>query len=236
MFLLACPATAAAQTASDVRAAVALRATPVAAFTPMMTPASIGRRITGAQFALRYGLAEASGLQTHSVAVGTLFELGSNSSVALSAGASDAECEGCNPALLLGLGADMRVFEAGDFAGPGSSLLISVSGEIGYAQLKPGDNTALSLGVGAPIALTFTTNGATGMRVVPYVTPVFGIGQISGTCAPGACERSGSRVVLGGGVGVWNPLTSISASVGVSHVMIDGGRPVYGVNVIFGGR
>ena len=231
-------ATVDAQEPDDVRAFVALRATPVGALTPMITPAMISRRLNGAQLALRYGFREEFDLRTQAIAASGVFSVGMASSISLTAGVSDAECFSCSPALLLGLGGDMRVYESGGIAGA-PSMSVAVSGDVGYAQLKPGDASAISLGVGAPITLTFGASPEGGMRFAPFVTPVFGIGAVSQDCPVGIgnCQDgSGTRWMLGGGIGVWNPLSSISASVGINHVFLEDSRPVFGVNVQIGGR
>lgn len=228
-------ASASAQTDGDLRAFVALRSTHIGALTPLITPSMIGRQLNGAQLGIRYGFNEEAGVKTNTVAGSGIFAAGTNSSLAIHAGVSDADCVDCSPELLLGVSGDMRVIEIGDVLGSGSSLNIGVSGDVGYAQLKPGDNSALALGIGAPVALSFAGGGATGMRFVPYFTPVFGIGQINGSCV-GACERNGTRWVMGGGIGVWNPLTSVSAAIGINQVLLEGQGPVYGINVIIGGR
>jgi hypothetical protein len=117
----------------------------------------------------------------------------------------------------------------------GSSLNIGVSGDVGYAQLKGIGTTrsAFSIGVGAPVALTMSGGGTDGMRIVPYLTPALGIGQVN-DCGSPPCN--GTRFVLGGGIGFWNPMTSVSASLGVNHVFFPDQQPVFGVNVVIGGR
>lgn len=227
---------AAAQT-SGQRAFVSLRGSHIGALTPMMTPAMTSRRLNGAQLGLRYAFRDESGINTHAVAGSGIFAIGLASSFSLTAGVTDADCFGCDPGLMLGVGADTRVLESGDMAGRGSSFTVAVSGDVGYARLQPTDVSATTIGIGAPSTLTF---GGTpdGMRLAAFVTPVFGIGSTSWGCglAPGNCEESGTRWVLGGGIGVWNPTSSISASVGVNHVFLEDAKPVFGVNVQIGGR
>ena len=220
----------------DARALIVLRATHIGALTPSITPAMISRRLNGMQLGLRYGWHDEEGITTQAVAVSGILGVGMASSIALTAGVSDADCGPCSPALMLGVGGDMRIIEIGDIVAGGSSLSVAVSGDVGFAQLKPGDETGLALGIGAPVTLTFAA-APDGMRFAPYVTPVFGIGSTSLGCTGIVeCEESGTRFVIGGGVGVWNPLSSISASLGINHVMADGARPVFGVNVLIGGR
>jgi len=219
----------------DARAFVALRASHIGALAPMMTPAMIGRKLNGAQLGVRYGLLDEGGVLTHGIAGSAIFGVGLQSSMVLTAGVREANCNGCTPALLLGLGGDMRVMEAGDVVGSGSSLSVAVSGDIGFAQLKP--NEAIALGVGAPVTLTLGAGGRDAMRFVSYFTPTFGIGETNADCpAFGSCERTGTRWVLGGGIGLWNPMSNVSASIGINQVMLSGAQPVYGVNVVLGGR
>lgn len=233
--LLALPHRSMAQD-GDQRALIVLRATHIGALTSSITPAMLSRRLNGMQLGLRYGWHDEEGITTQAVAASGILGVGLASSVALTAGVVDADCAACSPALMLGVGADMRVLEMGDLVAGGSSLSVAVSGDLGYAQLKPSDETGLALGVGAPVTLTFAATPE-GMRFAPFVSPVFGVGSTSLGCSGLAdCEESGTRFVIGGGVAVWNPLSSISASLGINHVVADGARPVFGVNVQIGGR
>jgi hypothetical protein len=136
--------------------------------------------------------------------------------------------------LLLGVGGDTRLYESSESLAGGTGLTVALSGDLGYAQLKPSDDYAIALGVGAPV--TVSLGSTQGMRLAVYGTPVFGIGETSTPCPLGSCDKSGVRWVLGGGIGAWNPTTNISASVGVNQVMLSGAKPVYGINVVIGGK
>ena len=228
-----------AQTVGTMAAAEALQASHIGALTPLMTPAMIRRTLDGAQLGVRYGLRDQPGTRTHTVAGSGIFAMGLNSSATMTAGVADSDCAGCSPALLLGVGADMRVYERGDVLSVGSIFTVAVSGDVGYARIKPSDSDALGLGVGAPITLVFGADRA-GWRLTSFVTPSFGIGRVNGlVCLQiGPCEEnaSGTRIVLGGGIGLWSPLSSVSASLGINQVMVAEARPVYGVSVVIGGR
>lgn len=233
--LVVLPTMAVAQT-GDQRALLVLRATHLGALTPLTTPAMLSRRLNGMQLGLRYGWREEGAITTQAVAASGILGVGMTSSVALTAGVSDADCAPCSPALMLGLSGDMRIIEMGDIVAGGSSLSVAVSGDIAYAQLKPSDETGIALGIGAPVTLTFAATPE-GMRFAPFFTPLFGVGSTSFGCTGlGDCEESGTRFVLGGGIAVWNPISSISASLGINHVLADDARPVYGVSVQLGGR
>jgi len=234
--LAALASTAAAQSEGDVRAAVALQSTHIGAFAPLMSPSMISRKLNGAQIGLRYGIMFDNDINTQAVGANVTWVAGLMSSITLNAGVLDLDCNACAPALLLGAGADMRVAEVGDVMGDASQLTLAVGGDIGYGQLRPGTAHAIALGVSAPVTLSLGGGGRDGLRFVPYFTPTFGVGETSTPCLIASCERSGTRFMVGGGIGVWNPISSFSASIGVNQVLITGAQPVYGVNVAFGGR
>jgi hypothetical protein len=239
--LLVLPVTAATSQTSleDARAFVALRATPVGALVPMPGPALVGRQLGGAQLGIRYGFNReeviGGSVSTQAIAASAIFPLGLTGNWSLHAGIVDADCLNCSPELMLGLGGEMRAFEVADFLIPGSTLNLGVSGDFGYGRLKPSGVNAYSLGIGAPIALSMSGGAASGMRIVPYLTPALGIGKLSSDCG-GSESCDGTRFILGGGIGFWNPVSSISASVGVNHVFFPDQQPVFGVNVVLGGR
>jgi len=234
--LAALASPAAAQSEGDVRAAVALQSTHIGAFAPLMSPSMISRKLNGAQIGLRYGLMNDNTINSQAVAANVTWVAGLQSSFTLNAGVLDLDCNACAPALLLGVGADMRVAEFGGAMGDASQLTIAVGGDIGYGQLKPGDDHAIALGVSAPVTLSLGGGGRDGLRFVPYFTPTFGVGETSTGCLVVSCTQSGTRFMIGGGIGVWNPMSSFSASIGVNQVLISGAQPVYGVNVAFGGK
>lgn len=224
-----------AQTSIE-RAFVAIRSSHIGALTPMMTPAMLSRRLNGAQLGLRYSFRDETGVKTQAIAGSGVFAVGMASSVAVTAGVTDADCIQCDPGLMIGVGGDMRVFESGSASG-GGALTVAVSGDVGYSRLQPVDVSATAIGIGAPVTLTLG-GMATGPRFAAFLTPVFGIGSTSWGCefSLGDCRESDTRMVLGGGIGVWNPTSSISASVGFNHVFLTDAKPVFGVNVQIGGR
>jgi hypothetical protein len=160
------------------------------------------------------------------------------SSFSMTGGVTDLDCPGCGPALMLGVGGDMRVYESGDPVGSGSTLSLALSGDLGYAKLEPSAQTGLVLAVGLPLTVGFGANRE-GLRFAPYFTPALGVGSVSDSCnglVTSDCEESGMRWLVGGGIGIWNSLTSVSVTIGVNQVLIERAKPVLGINVIVGGR
>src|SRR6266513_5494580 len=155
VLLLCAPiCTTLSQSSGDIRAFTALRATDIGALTPLMTPAMISRRLNGAQLGIRYGLVRESGLNINAIAGSGIFAAGVESSVTVTAGVTDANCNGCNPALLLGVGGDLRLYETEQSLTGGTGLTVALNGNLSYAQLKPGSDNAIALGVGAPVTVS----------------------------------------------------------------------------------
>jgi hypothetical protein len=220
----------------DALVGEAIASSPLGALTPLMSPSMIGRSLDGAQLGLRYGFRRDSDidLDTYGIAASAIFSLGLKSSMSITAGVRDSDCDGCTPRLLLGAAGDMRVYETSEFVGNGSGIAVSVSGELGYGSAF-GETDAFVLGIGAPLTASFATGDRDALKIVPFFTPVFGIGQTDCPTGQPGCDNSGTRLVLGGGVGVWNPMTNISASLGANRVMQEGEKTVFGVTVVLGG-
>jgi hypothetical protein len=104
---------------------------------------------------------------------------------------------------------------------------VSLAGEIGYSNADPG--SFVSGYVGAPVALV---QRGSGLQFVPFLTPGFAIGQLS---ANGE-STSGTGLMVGGGLGIYNTLSGLVVNVGTQHSFMNGARNTVGINVIIGGR
>ena len=60
--------TAPAQSEGDLRAWVALDASPIGALTPLLSPAMVGRHLRSAQLGIRYGFSSDNDVTSHAVA------------------------------------------------------------------------------------------------------------------------------------------------------------------------
>ena len=69
------------------------------------------------------------------------------------------------------------------------------------------------------------------MRIVPFVTPGFGFGQFTGEGSP-----SGSALMLGGGLGIYNRSSSIALSFGFQYLGVRDASTQIGLNLVLGGR
>jgi hypothetical protein len=72
----------------------------------------------------------------------------------------------------------------------------------------------------------------TGVQIVPFVSPGFGWGRVS----EGGDSESGTRFVLGGGVGIVSSNSGLGLTLGAQKVFIDGGKLVFGAGLTWARR
>jgi hypothetical protein len=229
---LAVPALAGGQSANEVGAYFGISRTPVGALAPILTNTLIDRLQNGASLALRYGnLARGDfNAANHAFGVTAILPAGLGSTLQLTAGVNAADCLGCDPELMAGIGGDIRILGSAMGTTPSSALwTVSLDGELGYANLDPG--SAMSGYVGLPIALV---QRGQGMQFVPFITPAFAFAQTSGQSLLGS--RSGSALMLGGGLAIYNTDSGLLVNVGAQHSFMNGARNTIGLNVVIGGK
>jgi hypothetical protein len=224
------PCAAGAQSLEDQATYLATMRTPAGALPPMLTNTLIDRAQVGASLALRYGYLGRGDFNpaTHAVGVTGVLPAGLGSLVNVTAGVLAGDCDGCNAQLMLGLGGDIRLVGAtlGNVA-TSPMFTVSLDGEIGYSNADPG--SFVSGYVGAPVALV---QRGSGLQFVPFLTPGFAIGQLS---ANGE-STSGTGLMVGGGLGIYNLLSGVAVNAGTQHSFMNGARNTVGINVIIGGR
>jgi hypothetical protein len=224
------PVAAHAQSLEEQATYLATMRTPAGALPPMLTNTLIGRAQVGASLALRYGYLGSGDFNPamHAVGVTGILPAGLGSLVNVTAGVLADDCDGCNPLLMLGLGGDIRLLgQALGNVATSPMVTVSLDGEIGYSKRDPG--SFVSGYVGAPIALV---QRGTGLQFVPFLTPGFAIGQLS---ANGE-SLNGTGLMVGGGLGIYNPLSGVVVNVGTQHSFMNGARNTLGIDVIIGGR
>ena len=221
--------TVASARAQDVGAAVgyaALASTPVGAMSSSISNAQLGRMSTANEFSFRYGhmsdAFNAFGVSASMPVSG--FTLGGTLGYS-----SPSNCSGCDGNAMLGVNAESRLGAMPMGDGKGAPAL-NFAGRADFGWANPSDGvdrmSALALSAGVPVTLVAQSGNLT---FAPYVTPGFGWGRLS---ANGASE-SGSRFMMGGGLGVMNK-NGWGVSAGIQKIFIDGGKSVFGLNVSYG--
>jgi hypothetical protein len=213
-----------AQDTGDFVAYVALNFTPPAGFAPVMTRTMLGQAQPGWDLVPRYGRVDLFEDAANNFAL-SIVHGGGRSSFGFTAGYWNPDCDGCDGHFVAGLGGDTRLAASPLGTGPGAMLLtIGLNGEIGFG--KPEGATLWSATAGLPVALVAGSNS--GLRLAPFLTPGFGFGYVT---ADGDSE-SGTRPLLGGGIGIW-AASGFGVTIGFQKVFIEDGKTTLGINASF---
>jgi hypothetical protein len=144
-------------------------------------------------------------------------------------------CEDCDRGLMLSVGADTKLGEATiGSARDGSRLIFSLNGELGYGRPSGAtfsDGSLVSGAIGIPISLVPANRSRDALRIVPFITPAFGFGGIRSSdrvvvTLPNGDVRvdddalSGTRFMIGGGVGIFNRSSTVALNIGFQYVNI----------------
>jgi hypothetical protein len=214
----------------DEAAWSALLGTPSGALPAIMTPTMVGVPLRAAQIAFRYGHMSGGNdfADLNNFAITALFPAGTGATLSLTGGVIHPSCDGCQNQVMLSLGGDMGLYSSP--LGPSSDagrLTISLNGEFGYG--KPPDGRLFAGTVGLPFALVL---GSGSMKFVPYVTPAFGFGSSSES----GSTVSGTRILLGGGIGLHNRESSVSVHAGFQQIFITDSKMLFGLALSLGGK
>jgi len=231
---MAIPFLVRAQTQSQAIATTALQLTPAGALPPLLTSTLEAEVQNGVALALRYGYMSPSdgGPNANNGGASVIFPLGLGGTVTLTGGVFSYNCDGCKPGLMLGIGGDHRL---GDMVlgtgSDGSRIQFALNGEVGYGQPQGADisnGSVFSGAVGIPISLIPGSRAKDQMRIVPFVTPGFGFGSIRGSGS-----STGSAVMLGGGLGIYNRSSSVSLGLGFQYIAVSNAATQIGLALAF---
>jgi len=206
----------------------AIISTPVGAVAPVATRSMTDAPAEKLGVRAQYGRISGDGASANSVIGGVDLPLG-RGSVGVSAGyrfldCGDSELE-CSGHFIAGVNGEQRVVSRA----VGTSLLaLGVSGGFGYG--KDDVSTALAANLGTPISFALTAGR---VQIVPFVKPALAWGRISGEDEESGIDvaESGTRFMLGGGIGIMNVAPGLGINAGVQKVFIDGGRTVFGAGL-----
>lgn len=224
---------------------LSLLGTPAASLPPLPTATIIGVVQATPQVVARYGyvpditrpLAPSSGghasRSLDSFGLTGVLPVGLDATVSLTAGLSNERCTGCSGShFMASVGSDYRLLRTPLGASADAMrLTVSVDGELGFG--RPASGTTWTANVGAPLAISFGPVAAT--QIVPFITPSFAVLATSST-APGSSDVRAGRLLLGGGVALFNPKSVLGASVGFQYVFVDRTEMQIGVGLSIGGR
>lgn len=230
---LAIPATMSAQgpDLKDVVAYTALVSAPNAGLVPGVTSTMAGTGQTKLAYGLQFGRLSSDGGAINNLAARGTFGVSNMATVSVTAGMRNTSPDvgDSQNDMIFGVGGDMMVTQRALSQNDGAAkFILGLNADIGYGHMDGGSATAFS--VGAPVSLAFNSNGSS--KIVPFLTPSFGYGRLS---AAGDSE-SGTRFMVGGGLG-WQQISNgVSVNAGFQKVFIDGGKMVWGLGVTLGGQ
>ena len=210
-----------------------LTRTPPGGLPQLLTNTQLGLLQNGASLVGRYGFVRGGmwSEASNNFAISTVLPVGLGSSFSLTGGVSTLICpsnDACDPRLLLGAGGDVRIFTTRfGTAATSPSFITTVAGELGWAGRE--DGSFFSGAVTVP--LTLVQRGR-GMQFAGYVTPGFGFARE----AANGRDGTGSRTMLGGGVGIYNTENSVMVNAGFNYVFISEAEFMIGIGLSIGGR
>lgn len=220
--VLCAPAMSArAQSIGDVVAFAALVGTPTAGVSPVARQwmSSVPQTRIGVD--AQWGHVSGNGTSINTITGGVTVPIASGrGDIGISAGYFQPSCApaSCDGNFVAGTVVEGRVLQS---QMQGATFTLGLSGRAGFAA--PSGGTIWSASAGVPLSLAIGS-GASKLQVVPFVTPALGWGRVSG----GGASESGSRFMLGGGIGVLSSSSGLGLNVGVQKVFIEGGKTVFG--------
>lgn len=222
---------------------LSLLGTPIASLPPLATYTLFGIAQRSPQLVARYGyvpdvdrpLAPPSGgheaRSLDSFGLTGIVPAGLDGTIALTAGLSNDRCRGCSgSAFMAAIGADRRLTTISIDAASATRLSIGTNAEIGVGH--PVTGVTWSADVGLPLALA--VGPATGTSIIPFVTP--SVAGFVSRAPSGGGSHAAARVLVGGGVALFNAKSALGASAGFQYVFVDRTELQFGVALSLGGR
>lgn len=199
---------------------LALVGTPTAGVAPVARQWMLAEPRAGVGADVQWGHVSADGGNLDTFTGGVTIPIAAGrGDLGLSAGYFKPSCDfgSCAGNFVAGAAAEGRVMQS---QMQSATFTMGLSGQVGFA--KPSGGTLWSAAAGVPLSIAFGSKS--GLQVVPFVTPAFGVGGASG----GGDSRGGSRVMLGGGIGLLSASNGLGFNVGAQKVFINGGKMVFG--------
>ena len=207
---------------------LALVSTPTAALSPVAKQWMLPDPAQGFGVETQWGHVSGNGGSINTFTSGIILPLAAGrGDVGFSAGTLRASCDGgdCADYFVASSVVEGRVLES---RMGGASCVLGLSGRLGFA--KPSDATVLSAAASVP--LSFAVNTQSNFQLVTLVTPGFGWGHIS----EGSDSQSGTRFMLGGGVGIISSISGVGVTIGAQKVFISGGKLAVGAGLTWSRR
>lgn len=202
---------------------VGLIATPVGAFTPVVT----GRPASGTSLGLQARASRwhfaANDDNTTNTSVGAVFNRGRTRTVLELGAANVSDCGDCGT--YMG-GVDLHV-DVAQRSSTSATYLLSVNPALGYGKPKEGDGSVLTLGLSLPMSASF--NSGSSVRLVPFLSPGFAASRLSSDGE----SSNGSRAMLGGGLSIGGQQSPWLVTASARKIFLEETPTIYGIGLSF---
>ncbi len=222
--MLAVPRCTRAQSSGAFAGWAGLVSTPVAAFSPSVyvpPPPSAARR-WGAEARYSHWQFQPEDDNTTNLAVGLSFPVAVGRWGVQVGRTTKKGCPDCDAYMF---GADLDL----PFLGQDGAFTVILHPEVGLSTPSGGsDLTTFAAGLDVP--LLFPTMAGRYGRLMPFVSPGFGLGRIS----VGGSSDTGARFLVGGGLSFVNVESGLQVTASVSRILYDEGATVFGIVMGYG--
>jgi len=222
---------------------IALLGTPIGSLPPLTTYTLAGLAQHSAEVVARYGFVsdmalplapDSGGHNAHSVGTFGLtgiLPLGLGSTVSLTVGVANQECDGCAGSRFVGsIDGDYRIFTTSINKTNGTRFTVAANYGIGGGN--PATGTSWTGNIGFPLA--FTIGPDSGLQFIPFMTP--GVAFVTTTGTTEASAIHSLRALTGGGVYLFNRKSNFGASAGIQYIFVPKTQVLIGIGGSYGGR
>jgi len=171
----------------------------------------------------QWGHLSADGGSLNSFVIGAALPIAAGrADVGLSAGYQKASCDAgdCSGNFLASAGVEGRVVQSRMGQ---ATFTVGLSGKIGFA--KPTGVTLWTASTNVPLSLAVGKQD--GVQFVPFLSPGFGWGSVR----EGGNSESGTRFMLGGGLGIIGRSSGVGLTLGAQKIFVEGGKVVFGAGL-----
>jgi hypothetical protein len=213
----------AAQGQSAAIGYLTLLSTPAGGLSPLVRQWMLPDPSRGVGIESQWGHMAAEGASLNALTVGAAIPIAAGrADIGLAAGFQKLSCDqdSCDGHLIASTSVEGRIIQS---RMGNATFTLGMSAKIGFA--KPAGATLWSASTSVPLSLAIGKRN--GVQFVPFVSPGFGWGSIS----EGGSSASGSRFMLGGGLGLMGESSGVGLTLGAQKIFVDGGKTVFGAGL-----
>jgi hypothetical protein len=134
-------------------------------------------------------------------------------------------CEDCDGTKMGGVDYSRTLMSRPVGASTTTNFSLGIHPAFGYAKPDEGEGSAMSFAVDMPVGMSFDMSN--GMQVVSFLSPGYGYGRLSAEDE----SESGTRPVMGGGVGLLNIGGGLGVNIGFRKIFLDEAPTQWGLGL-----